>query len=179
MKLAITALLALFVLTSFGQVGKPFPELPGQTLDNREIIVPTDTKDKLTIVGMAYSKKSEDILKGWYEPMFNKFVLKRGIMDHLYDVNFFFIPMYTGAKKMAYEISMDKMRESNRKDLYPYLLFYKGELEPYVSVLKMEEKELPYLFIIDREGNVLYRTKGLYSEKKMEEIEAILDSHPN
>ena len=128
---------------------------------------------------MAYSKKSEDILKGWYEPMFNKFVLKRGIMDHLYDVNFFFIPMYTGAKKMAYEISMDKMRESNRKDLYPYLLFYKGELEPYVSVLKMEEKELPYLFIIDRDGKVLYRTKGLYSEKKMEEIEAILDSHPN
>ena len=142
MRLFLASSFALIICTSFGQVGKPFPELPGKTLDNREIVVPTDTQDKLTIVGMAYSKKSEDILKGWYEPMFNKFVLKRGIMDHLYDVNFFFIPMYTGAKKMAYEISMDKMRESNRKDLYPYLLFYKGELEPYVSVLKMEEKEL-------------------------------------
>ncbi|MDG1780633.1 MAG: hypothetical protein P8H59_06765 [Flavobacteriales bacterium] len=160
----------------FAQKGVQFPEMPCESLDNQTVVIPTDTKDKLTIVGMAYSKKAESALKSWYTPMYDKFILKRGIFDAMYDVNFFFVPMYTGTKKMAFEISMKKMRESNRKDLYPYLLFYKGGLEPYVEVLNMKEKNLPYLFVIDQEGKVVYYAKGLYTEKKMEDLEEVLDS---
>jgi hypothetical protein len=176
MKLLTLIYCALAPVVAMAQTGAAFPPITGMTLEDKEITIPTDTQNKITIVGMAYSKKSEDILRGWYEPMFNKFVLKRGIMDHLYDVNFFFIPMYTGGKKLAYDASIKQMKESNRKDLFPYLLFYKGELSPYTEVLKMEEKELPYLFIIDENGKIIYHTKGLFSEKKMEEIEAVLDA---
>ncbi|MCH2199546.1 MAG: hypothetical protein MK081_12265 [Flavobacteriales bacterium] len=176
MKNVLVLGLCLLSVMSFAQKGEQFPELQGESLEGTQITIPTDTGDKITIVGMAYSKKSEATLKTWYEPMFDKFVLKRGIMDHLYDVNFYFIPMYTGAKKAAYDVSIKKMKESNRKDLFPYLLFYKGSMDPYVDVLKMDKKDLPYLFIIDESGTIIYATKGLYSEKKMEEIEAALDA---
>lgn len=178
MKSYLLPALLLTMLPSWilGQTGESFPELSGETLEGKELTLPEDTNDKLTIVGMAYSKKSEDVLKTWYTPMYDKFVLKRGMFDHMYDVHFLMIPMYTGAKKMAYEASLKKMRESNRKDLYPYLLFYKGSMEPYVETLNMEDKKVPYLYIYDESGEILYSTKGLYTEKKMEEIEAILDA---
>ena len=50
---------------------------------------------------------------------------------------------------MAYNTSIKKMKESNRKDLYPYLLFYKGEMDPYVDALNMKDKNSAYLYIIE------------------------------
>ena len=159
------------------QVGDTFPDLSGELLTGESVVLPADKQDKITLVGMAYSKGAEDILKSWYTPMYDKFVLKRGMFDHLYDVNFLFVPMYVGAKKVAYKTSIKKMKESNRKDLYPYLLFYKGGLEPYVETLKMGNKNQAYLFIIDQQGKILYHTKGMFSENKMEEIEGVLDGY--
>lgn len=172
--LSITSLLCLLFIAS--PKGKTFSELQGEKLTGEQVSIPKDIGDKVSIVGMAYSKKSEATLKTWYQPMFDKFVLKRGIFDAQYDVNLLFIPMFTGSKKAAYNVSMKQMKESNREDLYPYLLFYKGDLEPYVSELEMDNKELPYLFILDENGSILYSTKGLFNEKKMEEIEAVLDA---
>lgn len=175
MRTLLFVILLIFCSTAFAQKGDTFPELQGETLEGNSLTLPGDVNDKITIVGMAYSKKSESTLKTWYTPMYDKFVLKRGIFDEMYDVNFLMIPMYTGAKKLAYDASMKKMKESNRKDLFPYLLFYKGSIDPYVEGLSMDEKNQPYLFIFDEEGTILYHTKGLYSEKKMGEIEAVLD----
>ncbi|MCB0761294.1 MAG: hypothetical protein KDC12_07185 [Flavobacteriales bacterium] len=174
------ALLVLFFATVVGatsaQEGNEFPELTGETLQETTFTIPVDTKGKITIIGMAYSAKAESTLKTWYTPMHDKFVLKRGIFDELYDVNLFFIPMYTDVKKVAYDATLEKLKESNRTDLFPYILFYKGEKEPYVSELEMDNKNLPYFFVLDENGVVLYATQGLYSEEKMEKIEEILDS---
>lgn len=160
---------------AFSQEGKQFPVLEGETLEQETLVLPESTMGKVTLVGLAYSKKAESTLKSWYTPMYDKFVLKRGMFDSMYDVNLFFVPMYTGAKKLAYESTLKNLRESNRKDLFPYILFYKGELDKYQDELKMDEKNLPYFFVLDENGKIVYATKGLYSEKKMERIEAILD----
>lgn len=166
--------LSLCFSTAMGQ--DVFPDLTGETLEETNMTIPVDTKGKLTMIGMAYSKKAEETLKTWYTPMYDKFVLKRGIFDHMYDVNLLFIPMYTGAKKAAYGKTIKQLKESNRKDLFPYILFYKGSMDPYVSDLSMENKNLPYFFLLDEEGNIVYQTKGLFSESKMDKIEGILDS---
>lgn len=155
--------------------GKSFPELTGKTLEDKTVTIPSDTKGKVTIVGMAYSKKAEATLKTWYQPMYDKFVLKRGMFDSQYDVNFYFVPMFIGAKQAAYNTALKKMKQSNRDDLHPYILYYKGKLAPYDKELGMDEKNLPYLFVLDEEGNIEYETKGLYKESKMEKIEEVLD----
>jgi len=166
----------IFALQSQAQKGVSFPELSGETLEQNQVSLPESTLGKVTLVGMAYSKKSESILKTWYTPMYDKFVLKRGMFDSMYDVNMYFVPMYTGAKKLAYESTLKELRESSRKDLFPYILFYKGSMDPYTEVLKMEDKNMPYFFVLDEAGKVVYATSGLYSEKKMADIEVILDA---
>lgn len=167
---------ALLLVMGHSMAQKEFPALSGLTLEENTISIPEDSRGKLTMIGMAYSRKAEEMLKTWYTPMYDKFVLKRGIFDHLYDVNLYFIPMYTGVKKAAYGKTVKKLKESNRKDLFPYILFYKGSLEPYLSELKMDNKNLPYFFLLDEQGKIVYNAKGLFNESKMEKIEEILDS---
>ena len=48
---------------SYGQKGEIFPYLEGTTLSGKELVLPEDTKGKFSLIGMAYSKKSEDDLK--------------------------------------------------------------------------------------------------------------------
>jgi len=171
MKLILT-LLAVTTLLK----GSQFPEISGKNLNGKQVSIPSDSNDKITLVGMAYSKKSEGALKSWFMPVYDKFILKRGMFDSNYDVNVFFIPMFTGLKKSAYESTYKKLKESNRDNLFDHILFYKGGLEPYKSELGLKEKETPYLFLIDQSGNIIHKASGKFTEGKMEKIEDVLDN---
>jgi hypothetical protein len=170
----IVAMLACAQL-AIGQMNKPFPPLNGELLNGQAIDLPNQSAGKPTIIGLAYSKSAEDDLKSWYQPMYDTFILKRGMFDAMYDVQLYMVPMFTGMKKAAYETAIKKMREEHRKDLFPHILFYKGELEPYATDLKMSDKTLPYLFILDAQGKIVYHTSGAFTEKKKEAIESALD----
>lgn len=158
-----------------GHKGQLFPELSGETLNGKNITLPDDTKGKKTLIGMAYSKKAEEALMSWYQPVYDKFIAKLGMFDGDYDINLYFVPMYIGLKQAAYDATIKELKTSNRKDLFPYILFYKGDLEPYRSALKMSDKSLPYFFVLDEKGNVIHSTSGVYTDKKMEDIEAVLE----
>src|ERR1041384_5925809 len=77
-------------------VGTQFPVLKGETLDDKTISIPNDTKGKSTILCLAYSKDAEEDLKTWYEPTYNKFIAKTELMSDAYDINLYFVPMFTG-----------------------------------------------------------------------------------
>lgn len=167
-------LMAVVTTLSFTS-GKVFPTISGETLDHNTLTLPKDCSGKKTIIGMAYSEKAQEAMLTWYEPAFEKFVAKVGMFDYQYDVNLYFIPMFIGLKQSLYESTLKKLRAENRKDLYPYVLFYKGELEPYESALNMKEKSMPYLFVLNEQGQIIHSVTGEYSEKKMEAIEAVLE----
>jgi hypothetical protein len=165
--------LLCIVVTSATMTGE-FPLLNGETLDGKKIVLPSACIGKKTIIGMAYSQKAQDALMSWYEPMFEKFVAKVGMFDYEYDVNLYFVPMFIGLKQGLYESTLKELRGQNRKDLYPYVLFYKGELAPFDTQLNMQDKSQAYFFVLNEKGQVIHATKGAFSESKMEEIEAFL-----
>ncbi len=155
-------------------VAAHFPNLTGETLDGKSLTIPIDCAGKKTIIGMAYSQKAQEDMMTWYEPAFEKFVLKVGMFDYQYDVKLFFVPMFIRLNQAAYESTLKDLRKQNRRDLFPYVLFYKGELTPYESSLNMQDKSSAYIFVLNEKGDVIHSTNGAYSEKKMEEIEEML-----
>lgn len=165
------------VICSVFLVGNTFPELKGKTLNGTEITLPIDASDKLSLIGMAYSKKSEGSLKSWFTPLYDKFILKRGIFDSQYDINLYFVPMFTGLKKSAYEGAYKKLQESNRNTLFDNIIFYKGDLEPYKSELGLKEKSTPYLFLVDQNGSIIHRIEGPYTEGKLEKLEDVISEY--
>jgi hypothetical protein len=179
MKKGIVLMFALaLTLTSFAQVtGKMFPDMTAETTEDEKVNLPSDTKGKYTLLGLAYSKKSEDELNGWFNPVFSKFIQKpTGLMAGMgYDVNVYFIPMFTGVNAAATGTAKKKAIKNIDPQLLPYILFYKGELKTYKEALDFEKRDIPYFFVLDAEGKIVYATSGKYSQDKLNKIEEVIE----
>lgn len=155
------------------QVGKMFPELIGETLDDVKKSIPASTKGKYTIICMAYSSDSENDLRSWLQPAHDKFIAKTEMFS--YDVNLYFVPMFTGLNIAGAGKAKKNLKEETDKELQSYVLFYTGEIDAYKKELGMEKKDLPYIYVLDKEGKIVYATSGQYTEKKMEDLEDKLE----
>ncbi len=169
--------LALAFSLSAQVTGKMFPEMQAETVDDKKVSLPGDVKGKYTLLGLAYSKKSEDELNSWFSPVFSKFIQKSngGLMAGMgYDVNVYFVPMFTGVNAAAQGTAKKKAVKNVDPQLLPYILFYKGELKTYKEALDFEKKDIPY-FVLDATGKIVYATSGKYTEDKMDEVEAAIE----
>lgn len=176
-----TLIICLLALSTsvFAQLeGSEFPDMETVTVEGEEVNIPTDVNDKYTLVGLAYSKKAEDDLNTWFSPIYNKFIKKStGVFaSFTYDINVYFVPMFTGIKAAAEGPARRKAAEKLDPLLIPNILFYKGQLKPYKEALEFDKKDVPYFFLIDKEGKIAFSTLGEYTDDKMEAIEEFLDS---
>jgi hypothetical protein len=172
----LTFILLIFVSGAIAQ--NTFPEISGKTLSDKTISIPKSTNGKFTLVGMAYSKKSEDNLKTWFQPIYTTFIQQQegGLFpQESYDVNIYFIPMITGIKQSAGDKIEDKMKKNVDKELHAHVLLYEGELKPYKDQLKMTEKDEPYFFVLDDKGKIVYNCSGAFNQKKLEKILEIIE----
>jgi hypothetical protein len=179
MKHLFVAIMALTLGISDAQVvGKQFPDMEAETVEDKKVKLPLDAKGKYTLIGLAYSKKSEDALSSWFSPVFSKFVQKSGgglLSGFTYDVNVYFVPMFTGVNAAAQGTAKKKAIKNVDPQLFPYLLFYKGELKPYKDALDFEKKDIPYFFVLDPQGKIVHATSGAYSEDKMDKVEEVIE----
>lgn len=178
-KFIFTAVVLACALNLSAQpVGKIFPNMEAETVEDKKVSLPGDVKGKYTLLGLAYSKKSEDELNSWFGPVFSKFIQKAngGLMAGMgYDVNVYFVPMFTGVNAAATGTAKKKAIKNVDPQLLPYILFYKGELKPYKEALDFEKKDIPYFFVLDPEGKIVFATSGKYTEEKMDEVEAVIE----
>lgn len=158
-------------------IGKVFPEMETENLANEKIVLPGAVKGKYALLGLAYSKKAEDELNTWFQPVFQKFIQKdKGLFEDFgYDVYVYFIPMFTGIQAAATGTAKRKALEQVDPQLHPYILFYKGDLKPYKEALDFEKRDTPYFFVLDSDGIIRYATSGRYSPAKMDAVEAVLE----
>ena len=179
MKLLFIVLFILGISSfSHGQViGTQFPAMAAETADDKKVNLPDDVKGKYTLLGLAYSKKSEDELKTWFNPVFSKFIQKaEGLLAGMgYDVNVYFVPMFTGINAAATGTAKKKAVKNVDAQLLPNILFYKGELKAYKEALDFERRDIPYFFVLDPKGKIVYATSGSYSDEKMDQIESVIE----
>lgn len=162
-------------LSGYSQVGKTFPDLPAETVEDIGETIPLSTKGKYTLVGIAYSQDAEKDLQTWYDPIYNIFIDKSGMYELIYDVNVRMVLMFPGLTKVAMDKAKASMKENTDPSLYPYVLFFGGEFKPYKSALNLKDKSKPYIFVLDEQGKVIYTTSGRYTETKLDEIGELVE----
>lgn len=172
--LRLIPLCLLFAISAFAQKGEFFPEMQGESLTNQQVTVPNDTKDKLTLVGLAYSKKAEDDLKTWFQPVYDNFLKdapKNSFIPVMRpDVHVYFIPMFTGLKKAASGAALRKMKKDIDPKLHPNILVYSGNMKEYKDPLGLEKKDEPYFFVLDKTGKIVYATEGRCTPHKINAV---------
>jgi hypothetical protein len=177
-KLSLLIVAIAFSSSGYAQViGKMFPAMDAETVEDKIVKLPGAAVGKYTLLGLAYSKKSETELNSWFQPVFEKFIQKStGLMAGFgYDVNVYFVPMFTGINAAATGTAKRKALKDIDPQLLPYVLFYKGELKPYKDTLDFEKKDIPYFFVLDPAGKIIYATSGKYTEDKMDTIEGVIE----
>ena len=176
-KIIFTLIISASLFFSFkkkpGVIGTVFPELTGTTLTDKKVTIPTDTKGKSTLIALAFSSDAEEELKTWAHPTYELFIDPNQLQG--YDINLYFIPIFSGAKAALAESAREKFKKENDPELHPYVLIYRGEVDKYKTALGMDKKSTPYIFVLDKDGKVVYSTSGIYTEAKMDAIEDAID----
>lgn len=161
------------VLSLAASAQTKFPTLTGETASGQTITLPTKGKP-WTVIGLAYSQKASPLLEEWYEPAYLRFIAKHGLMAGSYDADVYFVPLFVGLNKAAYEPSMNKFRKSADPEIVDHVLFSKDDVEPLKAILDLTEKDIPYFFVLDAEGRIVHREKGAFTDEKLESIEEVL-----
>lgn len=162
------------VLTISANAQTKFPSLTGETVEGETITLPRTDAKKYTIIGLAYSQKASPLLEEWYEPAYLRFVAQHGLFAGEYDADVYFIPLFVGVNKATYEPSMNRFRKSASPEIVDLVLFSKEDIEPLRDVLELEDKQLPYFFILDQQGNIIHRETGGFTDDKLEAMEDVL-----
>jgi hypothetical protein len=163
-------LLTLAVVFTVGSAqAQNFPNLTGTSLENKTVTIPKNTQGKYTIVGLVYSQKATEVLAPWFQNVYNYF-----IADPDYDLNVFFVPMLGGVKEAAAGSLEKELKKGTPPELYKHVLIYKGDVGSYKSALKMDQKDIPYIFVIDKQGKIIYQTSGAYSDEKIEKMDELV-----
>lgn len=163
-----------FVIAFLAQGQQTFPKVTGEYADGRSAELPDGKGKGHTIIAMAFGQKAQPDLEEWFEPAYLRFVEKHGLFAGSYDVDVFFVPVFTGLNKAAYEPSMKRFRKSAAPGIVDRVVFVKAEFEEFRDALGLKGRDIPYFFVLDAEGRVLHREEGAFSETKLESIEDIL-----
>lgn len=148
-----------------------FPPLSGETLDGRARSVPDEAAHGYTLVILAFGKGAQKDLEAWYEPAYLRFIAKHGLMAATYNCEVWFVPVFVGVNKAAYEPTIKRLRRTAEPGMADHVLFFKGEFDPIREQLGLQRNDVPYFFVVDASGHIVHRTEGAFSVDKLDAIE--------
>ncbi len=166
----------LCVMTSSGLlVSQTIPSFTGTTADNKSVSIPSVSKGKYALICFASSKKAQADLETWLDPVYNRYIAKTGFMDDMFDVDVFFVPIFNGAEGAMQEGIKRRFLETAQKDLWPHLIFCDKSLKETLGSLNMQKEDVPHFFFLDKDGKIVYRTSGAYTEEKFDAIDELVE----
>lgn len=175
MKYLAILFFTVICLNSKAQSGKPFPTVNGTLLNDKTCTLPIKN-GKFTLVAIAYHKDAEDLLKQWLNPLYDNFMKKeKGTsnfdMAELYDVNFVFVPMIAGFKRIA-----EDFKKGTDKEFWPYIMdTEKTDIKELQKQLEVKDNKIPYFYILNKEGKIMAFESGKFSDQKMRNLEEAIE----
>ncbi len=170
---SLLSALAFSTSDAIARVGNDFPSIEAEQVSGTVVHIPVDYAGKYTLIGLGTSNRSEEELRTWQVPVYNKFVAKTGLMDGMYDVNICFIPLFTGAAKMAKNKVVKKLEENNESLVMEHVYIYSGSRDPFREV-GLGDKSEPEIVLINPSGKIVWITTGKFERDKLDEVESIL-----
>jgi hypothetical protein len=171
MKTTLVGLLFGTFLWAGAQKGQVFPTIKGVTLEDKALTVP-NKNGKFSLIAIAFHRGAEDDLKKWLNPLYDNFIQKeKGTSNfdlaEVYDINFIFIPMISGFKKVA-----EDFKAGTDKAFWQYIMdTEKTDIKTLQKQLGVDDNKIPYFYVLDKDGKIVEIQSGKFTEAKMEKLE--------
>jgi hypothetical protein len=143
-------------------VNTPFPELKARTLAGRSIIFPAGTKNKATIICVAFKDEAQPMADTW----------TKDIMANYGDslINYFEVPMLKNGLKLMRGMIDGGIRKGIDKTLHDNVATYYGGLESYKKALLMPDDLGCYIFLLDKAGMIQFTEQGSADAEKLQQL---------
>ena len=164
-----TAFALIFSLSLAFAHAQTFPPLSGMTLEDKKISIPQQTQGKYTMIVLTYSAKASEQIAPWFDGLYEYFM-----MDPDYDMNLYVVPMISGAKSLIAGKIEKNLKKGIQAGYQKHFVLYQGDIDDYKKTLRMDNKDVPYMFLLDKSGKIVYQTAGNYSDAQLDRIEAKL-----
>jgi len=174
-KQTITSFIVSVLLFSAISKAQIFPVIRGVTLEEKPVSLPIKN-GKFSVIAIAFHRGAEDDLKKWLNPLFESFIkteeTKGGFdMAEIHDVNFAFIPLIAGFKRVA-----DDFKKDTDKQFWAYIIdTEKTDVKSLQEKLGIQDNKIPYFFVLDATGKVVASQSGKYSASKLEKLESAVE----
>ncbi|MDZ7331765.1 MAG: mitochondrial ATPase complex subunit ATP10 [candidate division KSB1 bacterium] len=145
------------------EIGKPFPELKAETLSGIEIKYPDDLQGKITLILIAFKRETQLKIDSWLEPFSKVFSADTS-------VQFFEIPMLSAGWKLMSPIIDGGMRSGIPKQKHGNVTTFYGNVDKYCEQLGIKDKSDAYIFLLDPEGKIQWRSNGFATQEKLKEL---------
>lgn len=136
-----------------------FPVLEAETLAKNKIEFPKDNIGKVTIYAIAFEGDAQKIVDTWTKPILDKYSNN--------EVNYFEIPMISGAYSIMKKVIDNGMRGGVPVNLHNNVATYYGSLSEYKTNLKMNNKDTIYMYLLDKNGKICWLEEGYATEEKL------------
>lgn len=144
-------------------IGMEFPELKAETLSGIAMKYPDDVKGKVTLILMAFKRETQQKIDSWLGPFSKAF-------ENDTTVQFFEIPMLAGAWKLMSPIIDGGMRSGIPKQKHGNVTTFYGNVNKYCELLSIEDKSDGYVFLLDKNGVIQWRSNGFATDEKLKEL---------
>jgi hypothetical protein len=153
----------MFMFAAALTVGTPMPKIEGENLSGHKAVLPDAAKGKVTLVAMGFSYESRRSVGAWTKRF-------RGDFGQNPDIAFFEVPVISGMARLAKLFIESGMRRGTAKEDRDKVITVYGGSSDWKERLAVDDTDLAYLLLLDREGRVRWRHAGAFDEKMWPEL---------
>ncbi|MDD3043826.1 MAG: hypothetical protein PHW56_13005 [Methanosarcinaceae archaeon] len=144
-------------------VGSKFPELTARSLAGNIVTLPDACEGKICLIGIAFERRAQDMLDSWFEPFEREF--GDSPVFSVYEV-----PM-VGPHWNFFSLIIDSgMRGGIPAEKHNYVLTLYEDYSKYQELLDMEDRDLAYIFLLDKKGIISWKGKGSAESGNLREL---------
>lgn len=160
MKLLLTISLTIIMIHASAQ---KFPPIEARSLSGEQYTFPARAEGKVTLIVVAFKRQSQPLIDQWvglWEKHFGN--------DPAF--GFYEIPMLASGWKIMRGIIDGGMQSGVPASKHDKTATYYGPLDKYYEALEIDDRSIPYFFLLDTNANIQWRESGRLTDAKAESL---------
>ena len=147
---------------------KKFPQLKSENLNRELIEIPTQLRGELNLVMVAFQQWQQGVVNSWI-PFLESLTEHHESFDYyelptIRKMNFVYRKFIDGGMRGGIP-----SRDTRARTITLYI-----DKDAFKEALDIVTEETIYLYLIDREGTILWESEGSLNEEKADSLESIL-----
>ena len=140
-----------------------FPVIKAETLSQKKVIFPDITEGKIALILIAFKRQTQGQVDSWLDPFIEEFGDNK-------QVTFYEIPMISNNWKWMSSWIDSGMRSGVPDYKHDHVATYYGPLSEYFEYLNIQDKRLCYVFLLDEEGNIIWKNQDAATPDSYNEL---------